>query len=325
MPLRLRRGTNAERLTITPASGELIYVTDTKRIFVGDGTTTGGVDIVASGGGNLQGSLNLNSFDLEGLGNINIGGYITNGTLRLDGNNIFSNEGFIASGSGNTIGILELGSTVDLLQLLRNWPEPVEPINLTYGITNGVSALFDSNNVSRGTIAAPDIVLSGDCLGITRTYGYDGFDYVLATTVWQGVDPTETPTPGYVPGAWAVTTTGIDGEHVLSWDSHGYLGINKYPDPAMEALDVVGNGAFTGSVSAAAFKGSFFADDSSLLVDGITGTLSNGTLTFNTRNIFSNDTFISGLSGNPVGVVELGNNDTLVQIKQFWKDSSVSF
>ena len=39
---RLRRGTNAERLTITPAEGELIYTTDTKKIFTGDGSTVGG-------------------------------------------------------------------------------------------------------------------------------------------------------------------------------------------------------------------------------------------------------------------------------------------
>jgi len=42
MAFRLRRGTDAERLLITPAEGELIYTTDTKKIYVGDGTTLGG-------------------------------------------------------------------------------------------------------------------------------------------------------------------------------------------------------------------------------------------------------------------------------------------
>jgi len=45
MALRLRRGTNAERLTITPEIGELIYTTDTKKVFVGDGATVGGTAI----------------------------------------------------------------------------------------------------------------------------------------------------------------------------------------------------------------------------------------------------------------------------------------
>ena len=40
MPLQIRRGTEAERqaLASTPQSGELIYVTDTKQLYVGDGT-----------------------------------------------------------------------------------------------------------------------------------------------------------------------------------------------------------------------------------------------------------------------------------------------
>ena len=33
MALRLRRGTNAERLLVTPVEGELVYTTDTKLIF----------------------------------------------------------------------------------------------------------------------------------------------------------------------------------------------------------------------------------------------------------------------------------------------------
>jgi hypothetical protein len=45
MALRLRRGTDAERQLITPAEGELIYTTDTKSVYIGDGTTTGGIII----------------------------------------------------------------------------------------------------------------------------------------------------------------------------------------------------------------------------------------------------------------------------------------
>lgn len=64
MALKLRRGTNAGRTAITPAEGEPIYTTDTKKIFVGDGTTAGGIevggvsdgdkgDITVSGGGTV--------------------------------------------------------------------------------------------------------------------------------------------------------------------------------------------------------------------------------------------------------------------------------
>ena len=55
MALQLRRGTNAERLAITPALGELVYVTDyadplvsVAPLFVGDGATVGGNPVGAS-------------------------------------------------------------------------------------------------------------------------------------------------------------------------------------------------------------------------------------------------------------------------------------
>lgn len=46
--LQFRQGTDAERLAMdpVPASGEPIYTTDTKRFFIGDGTTTGGRGVV---------------------------------------------------------------------------------------------------------------------------------------------------------------------------------------------------------------------------------------------------------------------------------------
>ena len=42
LKLLIRRGTNAERKTITLTKGELGYTIDTKRIFIGDGITVGG-------------------------------------------------------------------------------------------------------------------------------------------------------------------------------------------------------------------------------------------------------------------------------------------
>ena len=47
MSLQFRRGSNAERLTITPAAGEPIWVTDTNQLYVGDGSTAGGKQVNA--------------------------------------------------------------------------------------------------------------------------------------------------------------------------------------------------------------------------------------------------------------------------------------
>jgi hypothetical protein len=43
--IRLRRGTNAERLAVIFADGEPVYTTDTHKLFIGDGATLGGIEV----------------------------------------------------------------------------------------------------------------------------------------------------------------------------------------------------------------------------------------------------------------------------------------
>ena len=92
MALQVRRGTNAERLAITPLAGELIFTTDTKQLYVGDGTTTGGItsiantidSVLADTSPQLGGNLDLNGNNITGTGNIDITGTITaTGTINL--------------------------------------------------------------------------------------------------------------------------------------------------------------------------------------------------------------------------------------------------
>jgi len=45
MPLQIRRGPTADRLSIVPLLGELVYDTNTGSVFIGDGVTPGGVPI----------------------------------------------------------------------------------------------------------------------------------------------------------------------------------------------------------------------------------------------------------------------------------------
>jgi hypothetical protein len=49
-PKQLRRGTAAEVANYVPAVAELIYSTSTNELFVGNGTTVGGL-LLSSGGG----------------------------------------------------------------------------------------------------------------------------------------------------------------------------------------------------------------------------------------------------------------------------------
>ena len=92
MALRLRRGTNAQRLGITFAEGELVYTTDTKKLYIGDASAAGGNlvsgmnNVVEDATPQLGGNLDLNGNNITGTGNINITGTlsIATGFLKTD-------------------------------------------------------------------------------------------------------------------------------------------------------------------------------------------------------------------------------------------------
>ena len=110
MALRLRRGTDAERLLITPQEGELIYVTDTKKLFVGDGATLGGVAVDTIGDP---------SFSLDDLTDVNTltnppnlnQALIWNGSQWVPGS-ISQDGSGVVDGSNYRINIISDDSTV---------------------------------------------------------------------------------------------------------------------------------------------------------------------------------------------------------------------
>jgi Major tropism determinant N-terminal domain len=78
MPLQLRRGTDAQRSGVVFAAGELIYVTDTEALYVGDGSTVGGVAVA-----------NLSAADIRSISaGVLTGGSHTGITFTYDGTNI---------------------------------------------------------------------------------------------------------------------------------------------------------------------------------------------------------------------------------------------
>lgn len=102
MALQIRRGTDAERTAgggVVFANGELVYVTDTDKLYIGDGATAGGMPLAGSAIASigeyivadtinstldLQQNLDLNGKDIIGTGNINIAGTITaTGNINL--------------------------------------------------------------------------------------------------------------------------------------------------------------------------------------------------------------------------------------------------
>lgn len=43
--IKIRRGLEANRTAVTPAAGEFLFTTDTKKVFIGDGSTAGGIGV----------------------------------------------------------------------------------------------------------------------------------------------------------------------------------------------------------------------------------------------------------------------------------------
>jgi hypothetical protein len=182
MALQVRRGTNAERLTITPAEGELIYVTDTKQLYVGDGTTQGGTASIANTIDSLLsdttpqlgGNLDLNNYDITGTGNINI-----TGTINATGNiNLGDGAGGDVITIGGTIsGNLEPDTTLtrNLGSNLLQWKEAwISQLNVDSQITAEriqADLIADDStvvfNAATGQIAAEQVsgVFTGNVIG----------------------------------------------------------------------------------------------------------------------------------------------------------------
>lgn len=174
MALQIRRGTDAERLAITPAVGELIYTTDTKLLYVGDGTTVGGTkadtginDLAEDTTPQLGGTLDLNSNNITGVGNISNSGNITaTGVVSAASGNFTAATVGLATGSfkgtfaadDSTILIDGISGKVNLT------PNEISDIgNVHNSVPTDGDALVWNNSLSRWEAGSPANV--GDVVG----------------------------------------------------------------------------------------------------------------------------------------------------------------
>ena len=318
MALRIKRGTNAERLSYTPELGELIYVTDYSSaavapVFIGDGSTVGGNAVASTGSGGgitdivndttpqLGGNLDLNSYDITGTGDVNItgnidatgsidvnlnidaGGYVNAQTMaanlfngNLDGDltgSVFAdNSSIIIDGVNNTIstnsatiGDLAISTNANITttnNFVLNTPTGlnVNATNASQNLNMKLSGKGGAANLYMITQADTDIsavnyssVLYGGRNDLNGEYFHNAIYFGRESTFI------------------ASSSNGLFDQEAeyLTWTNTGRLGIGSYTPTA--TLDVRGNAVFTGEAIAPAFKGSFVADDSTILVDGVAG------------------------------------------------------
>lgn len=232
MALQIRRGLEAD-LPASPADGELLYATDTNKLYVGDGGTaqeisggTGGglANVVEDVAPQLGGNLDVNGFKIISSSNGNIeldpngsGNIILHGNLTIDTNGNFTKAGqlnisptlFTSFGNNNSL--------IDgNMFISRN----------TYSTTFGAGFTFAQHHATadavnfgfyrtRGTGLLPTAVLDGDDLADISFFGWDGTARAGGASISATVEGT--PVTGHIPtkisfGTDNGTTTGVRAE-----------------------------------------------------------------------------------------------------------------
>ena len=171
MALRLRRGTDAERLLITPVEGELIYTTDTKLLYAGDGTTAGGTLVAGAGGGGSTTLDALTDTDLTGVADNDVLTY-NSGTNKWESVAV-PGVGVLAINDLSNVSTTDGLIQYDLLQYdgVNFVPKTIDEI-----LTTDNTLVANTFGVHTGTV---DGDLTGSVFGDNSTLILDGINNTL--------------------------------------------------------------------------------------------------------------------------------------------------
>ena len=257
MPLQIRRGTTAERITIRPVVGELIYDTDIKSVYVGDSTdggvtgTLGGVGITVFGVEQAQdaaaaalaaGTHSGISFTYDDVLN-KIDAVVGGGTVNLD------IKGSVFSDDTSVILIDGVLAAINLDQTIKS--NVIPAVDITYDL-GSASKRFK------------DLYLSGSSINL-------GNATITATGAAVNL-PAGSTVGGITIGS---------GDGVVNGSNYN---INIIGDDSSIIVDS-STGAFTGDLT-----GSVFAADSSVIVDSVDATVYATTIGVHYGNVFGNVT-----------------------------------
>ena len=213
MALQIRRGSDVDRQGITPKAGEPIFTTDTKRLYIGDGSTVGGIIVDTNTGlvevaddatPQLGGNLDLNNNDIVGTGNINISGSLTaSGTFDLKGSIFADDSTLLVDGISATIPASNLTgtATIDVTGNLTG--------NVTGAVTGDVKGavfaddstlIIDSNN---GVVTANEFRSTG----LMQINAANGMNVNKQNTTHSRIDLYSPAATGFGTGFLALNNT----------------------------------------------------------------------------------------------------------------------
>lgn len=186
MALQIRRGLDAERLLLTPAVAELVYTTDTKRLWVGDGVTPGGVAGLELTELRLVGDVDVNPFPPRAVATIfAFGGTVTLETVDPHGLAPGMQVLIELPGYPSLSGLYDIASTPDATTLTY----ASAPISILETPTTGQITPTGSN-ISDGTVLR-----------------------------WDAADAAWKPVAGTVDALYNVNIAGLADGDVIAWDA----------------------------------------------------------------------------------------------------------
>jgi len=315
MSLRIRRGTNSQRTGITFDLGEIVYTTDTQKLYIGDGVTAGGKNLLETSVGNgflfnpttqqidfAIGNLYLNTAQVPETSNL----YFTTeraqdavGAALVAGNAFNTGVTFTYDDANNRITAVSTGSAG--LTTVSSDTNPSLGGNLNTGAFN----ISGSGSVTAGTITATNL---GGNLN-TGAFNISGSGTVTAGTVTAGTVTATNLGGNLNTGAFNISGTGsvtagtVTAGTVTATNLGGNLNTG--------AFNISGTGSVTaGTITATNLGGNL--STGAFNISG-TGTISAGTVTAtnlggNLSAATYNITNIGSLGATTITATNLGGN-----------------
>lgn len=254
MAIRIRRGTDAQRLTVVLQDGEIAWTTDTQEFYVGDGVTLGGVFIGPSTGAFVPLTRNITingtTQDLSvdrtwSVGTVTSVGFTAGTGISLAGTNPIIGSGTVTitnSAPDQTV-VLTAGTGIGVAGVYPNFT--ISNTDPTSGVTlasaGGTETLVNDGTgpalANKGLTAGTGISLSSTATDVTVTNSAP--DQVVALTAGTGIGIT-----GAYPNFTITNSSPSSGGTVTS------VGLALPTEFAISGSPVTGAGTLTGSWNA---------------------------------------------------------------------------